>query len=108
LNAGGSYGVDLSSKLKLQFDLSASYRSSQLIAFPNNPRTRQDGYVLVNGAIALASGKLWKLSVYGKNLLDEHYAVTMFSTPFGSARSLSQFRPYESQRSAGLSLDVGF
>ena len=108
LNAGGSYGIDLSSRLKLQFDLSASYRSAQLIAFPNNPRARQDGYVLVNGAIALASGKLWKLSVYGKNLLDEHFAVTMFSTPFGSARGLSQFRPYESQRSVGLSLDVGF
>ncbi len=108
LNAGGSYGVDLSSKLKMQFDLSASYRSSELIAFPNNPRTRQAGYVLVNGAIALASGKTWKLSVYGKNLLDEHYAITMFSTPFGSARSLSQFRPYESQRTVGLSLDVGF
>mgnify|MGYP001150784155 CR=1 FL=1 len=108
LNAGGSYGVDLSPALKMQFDLSASYRSSELIAFPNNPRTRQAGYLLINGAVALANGKTWKLSVYGKNLLDKHYAITMFSTPFGSARSLSQFRPYESQRSVGFSLDVGF
>ncbi|MGH6616817.1 TonB-dependent receptor [Sphingomonas sp.] len=108
-NLGGSYGVALSDDLKLHFDLGASYRSEQLIAFPNNPRARQEGYTLVNAAIALA-GKddHWKLSVYAKNLLDKDYVVAMFSTPFGAARSLSQFRPYESRRSIGLSLDVGF
>ncbi|QNA86599.1 TonB-dependent receptor [Sphingomonas sp. So64.6b] len=109
LNLGGSYGIPLSDALKLRLDLGTSYRSTQLIAFPNNPRARQGGYTLVNAAIAIA-GKddHWKLSVFGKNLLDKQFAVTMFSTPFGNARSLSQFRTYESQRSIGLALDVAF
>jgi iron complex outermembrane receptor protein len=102
-----SYAVPVGA-LKLSADLSLSWRSSALIAFPNDPATLQKGYALVNGSVALASGETWKVSLFGKNLTDKRYSVVDFTTPLGATGSYSQFIPYEAQRVIGLSLDVGF
>jgi len=111
LNLNGHYETPVGDGLRLTLDGGASYRSKSLIAFPNNPRTEQKGYMVVNAAVGFGpqDGR-WKASVFAKNLLDEFYRSAMFSTPFGSAdgRGLSQFQVYEAQRVVGVALDVDF
>ena len=91
-------------------NLSASYRDTAGIQFPNSPFTVQSGYALVNAALSLgASDGNWQLSLYGKNLADKEYALLMFPTPFGTPPgNISHFIPYEARRVVGLSLDVSF
>jgi iron complex outermembrane recepter protein len=91
-------------------NLSASYRDTTGIQFPNSPFTIQSGYALVNAALSFgASDGNWQLSLYGKNLADKEYALLMFPTPFGTPPgNISHFIPYEARRVVGLSLDVSF
>jgi len=111
LNLSSHYETAIADSFKLTIDAGASYRSKSLISFPNNPRTEQEAYTLVNAAVGFGpqDGR-WKVSVFGKNLFDQFYRAAMFATPFGSAdgRGLSQFQVYESQRVVGVALDVDF
>ncbi len=51
----------------------------------NNPQSIQDSYSLFNGRIGLiaASGK-WDLTLFGNNLTDEGYCITIFAQPLGA------------------------
>jgi iron complex outermembrane recepter protein len=100
--AGAAYRVGM--------NVSASYRDTTGIQFPNSPFTIQSGYALVNAALSFgASDGNWQLSLYGKNLADEEYALLMFPTPFGTPPgNISHFIPYDARRIVGLSLDVSF
>jgi len=91
-------------------DVGANYRDKTGLQFPNSPYTIQSAYTLVGASVGFgASDASWKLALWGKNLTDEHYAVVMFPTPFGTApQNVSQFIPYEARRVVGLSLDVKF
>lgn len=49
-----------------------------------NPQSIQDAYNLFNARVGLrAEDDAWELSLWGKNLTDEGYCVTMFDQPFG-------------------------
>ena len=100
--AGDAYRVGM--------NLSASYRDTAFLQFPNSPFTIQSGYALVNAALSFgASDGNWQVSLYGKNLADKEYVLLMFPTPFGTAPgNISHFVPYEARRVVGLSLDVSF
>jgi iron complex outermembrane recepter protein len=95
---------------RLGMNLSASYRDTAFLQFPNSPFTIQSGYALVNAALSFgASDGSWQMSLYGKNLADKEYVLLMFPTPFGTAPgNISHFVPYEARRVVGLSLDVSF
>ncbi|MCM8729366.1 TonB-dependent receptor [Hephaestia sp. GCM10023244] len=106
---GANYVAPVSDRMGLAFDLGANYRSATFVSFPNHPDTVQDGYLLLNGSIGLVGDTdRWRVSVYAKNLLDQHFVSAMFATPFGTPQSLSQYNPYEARRSVGVSLDVAF
>ncbi|TAJ72163.1 MAG: TonB-dependent receptor [Phenylobacterium sp.] len=108
-NIAGHYETDVADTWRLTLDGNVSYRSDTLIAFPNNPRTEQKGYAIVDAAIGVGpQDRRWKASLFAKNLFDQDYRAAMFSTPFGHARSLSQFQVYESQRVVGVALDLDF
>ncbi|HWV61060.1 MAG TPA: TonB-dependent receptor [Sphingopyxis sp.] len=107
-NIATNFTQPLSGDLKLVFDLGLNYRSSQVIAFPNDPRALQKGFALVNASVALAGGEAWRVSLFGKNLTDKRYSIVDFTTPLGSPGSYSQFIPYEAQRVIGLSAEFGF
>lgn len=103
------YGTEIAPDWRLTVDTNTSYRTKMLIAFPNNPRTEQDAYAIFDASVGVGpSDGRWKASLFAKNLFDQDYRAAMFSTPFGSARSLSQFQVYESQRVVGVALDVDF
>ncbi|MBX3484326.1 TonB-dependent receptor [Phenylobacterium sp.] len=108
-NIAGHYETPVANDWRLTVDANLSFRSDALIAFPNNPRTEQDGYSIFDMAVGVGpqDGR-WKASVFAKNLFDQDYRAAMFSTPFGNARSLSQFQVYESQRVVGVALDLDF
>jgi len=108
-NIAGHYETPVDDQWRLTVDGNVSYRSDTLIAFPNNPRTEQDGYMIVDAAIGVGpQDRRWKASLFAKNLFDQDYRAAMFSTPFGNARSLSQFQVYESQRVVGVAVDLDF
>jgi iron complex outermembrane receptor protein len=50
----------------------------------NNPQSDQDAYSLFSGriGIAAASGK-WDLTLFGNNLTDEGYCITIYDQPLG-------------------------
>ena len=109
VNFGTHYETAIGETWKLTTDTNTSYRSKLLIAFPNNPRTEQKGYTIVDAAVGVGpTDGRWKASVFAKNLFDKDYRAAMFSTPFGNARSLSQFQVYESQRVVGVAVDLDF
>jgi iron complex outermembrane receptor protein len=107
-NIATNFTQPLGGDLKLVFDLGLNYRSSQIIAFPNDPRALQKGFALVNASVAIAGGEAWRVSLFGKNLTDKRYSIVDFTTPLGSTGSYSQFIPYEAQRVIGLSAEFGF
>lgn len=107
-NIATNFTQPLGGDLKLVFDLGLNYRSSQFIAFPNDPRALQKGFALLNASVALAGGDAWRVSLFGKNLTDKRYSIVDFTTPLGSPGSYSQFIPYEAQRVVGLSAEFGF
>ena len=111
LNGFTSYSMPLAGDShRLGMNLSASYRDTAFLQFPNSPFTIQSGYALVNAAVSFgASDGSWQVSLYGKNLADKEYVLLMFPTPFGAAPgNISHFVPYEARRIVGLSLDVSF
>lgn len=90
-------------------DLGVNYRSSAIIAFPNDPAALQKGFALFNASIALAGDEnKWRVSLFGKNLADKRYSIVDFTTPIIAGGSYSQFIPYEARRVIGLSAEFGF
>ncbi|MBW8812586.1 MAG: TonB-dependent receptor [Caulobacterales bacterium] len=96
--------------LRASLDLGANLRSSELMAFPNDPSTRRSGYTLINASVGVGpESRAWRVSVFGRNLTDKRYSLIDFSTPFGGASgSYSQFIPAEAQRRVGVALDLRY
>ncbi|WP_447726074.1 TonB-dependent receptor [Sphingomonas koreensis] len=104
-----NFSTPIRNGANLVVDLGVNYRSSAIIAFPNDPAALQKGFALLNASIALAgdAGK-WRVSLFGKNLTDKRYSIVDFTTPIISGGSYSQFIPYEARRVIGLSAEFGF
>jgi len=82
-------------------------------------KTTQKAYGLLGGTIGVGSDD-WRLSLYGRNLLDKRFSAIFttlipsvmpsatdpsgFETPTG----YSQFTPYEAYRTVGIGLDLSF
>ncbi len=51
----------------------------------NNPQSEQDAYSLFNGRLGItASSGKWDLTLFGNNLTDEGYCITIFDQPLGA------------------------
>jgi iron complex outermembrane recepter protein len=82
---GAAYSTDLGlGELTARVDY--SYQSGIFHNAENNPRTREDGYGLLDASLSLAmpdNGLTFTL--YGRNLTDEIYAGSIFQTGGGSS-----------------------
>ena len=69
-----NYGADIGNSLRGSANLSFTYRSKTLFSY-RDPNTEQPGYGLLNGRLSLAAqdGR-YELSVFGKNLTNQHFA----------------------------------
>jgi iron complex outermembrane receptor protein len=90
-------------------DVGLSHRSKANVAYPSAPFTFQDNVTLVNANVGIGESEgRWRLSLYARNLFDEHYVLNILGTPTGGVGSTSQTPLYEAQRVVGVGLDVKF
>jgi iron complex outermembrane receptor protein len=76
------YEIPVSSRIGLALQTDFKYRSEMFRDADNDPLTATDEHLLVNGRIALTSGKgNWEVALWGKNLGDEDYVVSGFNVP---------------------------
>ena len=62
--------------------VNANYRSSYNTGSDLNPNKLQPGFATVNGQIGIKSmDDFWDLSLFGRNMFNEHYNVVAFNTP---------------------------
>ena len=86
-----------------------SHRSRANVAYPSAPFTFEKKLTLVNASVGIGEAEgLWRLSLYARNLFDQHYVLNILATPTGGVGSTSQTPLYESQRVVGVGLDVRF
>lgn len=82
--AGANYEQDLSDSLKMNLSADVRTSSSYYANVNLNPASRQKGYALFNGTIALgAVDDSWTISVIGRNLTNKHYATLGLDKPGG-------------------------
>lgn len=93
--------------------ISADYawRSDFNLGANGDPTTAIESYGLLNGSLGVSSatGK-WRLSLWGRNLMDENFPFSIFSTPFGSTAGgdYSQVPTRETSRHYGVALSVHY
>jgi iron complex outermembrane receptor protein len=105
-NLGMDYSHPIGDRFKLGGTVDFNYRSRQQIGFPNAPDASEPGYGLLGGSIGFgARNDSWRLSVFGRNLTDQHYRTFAFNVSNGT---LAEYRVYESRRVIGVALDVAF
>lgn len=100
-----NYEVPLSGKLKLAASVNANWRSSQFLEAANTPNSREGGYWLLGGRIAIgADDDRWSLSLWGKNLTKSVYRTYVNDLPgFGFLLNV-----YGQPRTYGASLSFQF
>jgi len=105
-NLGVDYSRPIGSNLSIGTTVNYNYRSQHMIGFPNAPDSLEPGYGLLSAAISLGNVEdRWRLSLFAKNLTDEHFRSYAF---LSGGRTILMYRVYESRRIMGASLDVRF
>ncbi len=114
-NLTGRYERDLGRGGVSAFgQLAYSWRDDTLTAQDQDPRSLQEAYGLLDGALGISNADQgWTLTLFAKNIADESYVETIFDTPFdsGSATALggqSQFVGFNAQRTVGLRFDFSY
>lgn len=98
-NLSANYDFAVGSDLRAFVRGEAQYRSSVYFSFARDPLTRQGGYTLFNATVGLRTADdRFSVSVYGKNLSNQDYALTI-------ARSALVAGSYQYQ---GLQRSYGF
>lgn len=94
--------------------LAYAWRDETLTAQDQDPRSLQESYGLLDGALGISDpDQGWTLTLFAKNITDENYAELIFDTPFdsGSATALggqSQFVGFNAQRTVGVRFDFAY
>ena len=77
-NLSANYDFAVGSDLRAFVRGEAQYRSSVYFSFARDPLTRQGGYTLFNATVGLRTADdRFSVSVYGKNLSNQDYALTI-------------------------------
>lgn len=108
VNGLARYDFDLNDNWNGFAQLGLQYRSDTDFANNNNPRQRQDAYVLVDAQLGVHfPGERGVFAVFGRNLTDESFVESIVGSPF-DAGGLAQFLTLESQRTWGVKLSLKF
>ncbi|WP_078059531.1 TonB-dependent receptor [Xanthomonas massiliensis] len=85
-----------------------SYKSAFYNAVAQS-QTRTDGYGVFNTAIGIGSESgSWHVSLYARNLFDEHYRTYLIYGSLINGGGVMQHLPNEAFRTVGISLDLKF
>jgi iron complex outermembrane receptor protein len=113
---GADYSFEVAEDRTVKVGANWNYRSTTNFLAAGNPRTRQNGYGLLGGDIALSS-KLngWTLAVFGRNILNKHFYSFITQSPVDgflgdSARggNYAAFFSPDGIRTIGVSLRKSF
>jgi outer membrane receptor protein involved in Fe transport len=87
INSGFDYTTNLGFWDAMGFvDTSVNYRSSYNTGSDLNPNKLQPAFATVNSRLGLrSSDETWELSLWGRNVFNEHYNVVAFNTPIEQA-----------------------
>jgi iron complex outermembrane receptor protein len=109
-NAGATYNFPLA-HLNGAINLNYQYQSKVNFDLYQNPLTVQQGYGVLNGSVSLRDDlQGWKLTVFGNNLLDRHYAsfIQDGAGVFGGSHVLGATLSRNSRRYVGVRLKYEF
>jgi iron complex outermembrane receptor protein len=110
------YDVPLSDSLDAFASMNWYHRSKTNYSANLDPKTAQAGYGLLGGSVGVKGpDEKWKLSIYGRNILDKRFAGWIVRNPIDGAIGdaakggdyFTFFTP-DSFRTVGLSFDVKF
>ncbi len=108
-NLSANYDFEIPRINKLGF-VYASYYHTSKIQFSNNqdPHTIQPAYGILNFSVGVETENgHYSLSLFAKNLLDQHFASIIFANSF-LAGSYSQIMPADAQRIIGVRVAAHF
>lgn len=109
-NLGATYNFPVA-HLNGALNLNYQYQSKVNFDLYQNPLTVQQDYSVLNGSVALRDDvQGWKLTVFGNNLLDRHYAsfIQDGAGVFGGAHVLGATLSRNSRRYVGVRLKYEF
>ena len=111
-NVNGRYDIDLSN-MPFNMYLAAAYQWQDDIQYSldQNPDTIQDAYGILDGSVGFVSESgRYKLTIFGKNLLDQDYAAFIFQDPTRGAPTVNidHFLPKNHERYFGFTLRADF
>jgi iron complex outermembrane receptor protein len=111
-NISADYRLETASlPFDVGFNTSYSYQDDTFFDFANNPLLRQDAYGLLDASVSLIDrDDRYRLSLVGRNLTDEYYAVTkVLENPAGFPASFVRNRiPRDAERYFGVVLRANF
>jgi len=93
LNGGVNYETPLSELGVVGFvNADVNYRTKYITGSDLNPLKTQPAFALMNARVGVKStDDMWELAVWGRNVLNEHYNIVAFNTPFqGSTTAFKQ------------------
>jgi iron complex outermembrane receptor protein len=103
-NLTAAYTVPVSDSLDVRMQVDGHYAGEMFKDALNDPLIATDAYWTWNGRASLLSGRVWDISVWGKNLTDERYVtqgVNNLALGVG-------FRVYGAPRTFGISFSRTF
>ena len=102
---GIDYWFDIGDLGELSLNLSASYRSKTYLTVSSSEVLAQPNYTLVDFSLNYDGLEHWQITLYGKNLTDEHYRQHGFDL---SASPGVQLGYYGAPRTFGLNARYNF
>jgi iron complex outermembrane receptor protein len=94
------YDTPVSDRFFLALQTNFRYQSEMFRDAENDPLTRADAHFLVDARIAMSpQNRRWEAAVWGKNLTDETFVYSGFSTPILGLATLT----YNAPRTVGIS-----
>lgn len=104
----GQYFHSFGNGLALDANGGWSYKSSFYNSVAQS-QTKTDGYGVFNTSVGIGSESgSWHLSVYARNLFDEHYRTYIMYGSLINAGGVMQHLPNEAFRTVGVTLDLKF
>lgn len=107
-SVSGVYYHSLSDGLVFDANGGWSYKSSFYNTVAQS-QTKTDGYGVMNASVGIGSEDSgWHLSVYARNLLNNHYRTYVMYGSLINAGGVMQHLPNEAFRTVGVTLDLKF
>lgn len=103
------YVQPLGNNLELFGNLNWYWRDEATFTVAPNPNTVQDAYGLLGASIGIGSAdQRWRVTLFGRNLLDEEFAANIGEAVMGAPGETQQLFTADSRRTVGVELSFSY